>query len=262
MQIPTDHIILLVVLLTLIFLLGAGFLLLYVSLYNQRKKKHLEEKKAIQASFDQELLKTRLEIQESTLRHISQEIHDNFSQTLGFVKLNISTANPENSVQVAGVLERAKQLVGQVINDMRHLSHSLSPDYLEDQGLQALIAQHLQQLEKTGQYATQFTVTGHPERFSPQQELVLLRTVQELLHNTVKHAGAKAITVHMGFAPGHLELTVSDNGKGFDLAAQVSETTSTTGLGLINLRKRMEMVGGQFTLISEPGKGTTATFSI
>ncbi len=261
LQIPTNHIILLVVLITLIFLVAAGFLLLYVAMYNKKKKKHKEEKIALKSVFENELLKTRLEIQEITLRHISQEIHDNFAQTLGLVKLTMSTADPHQPEQVGGALLRSKELVGQVIQDMRQLSHSLSPDYLEQQGLQALIAQQLQQLEKTNQYTAKLTVTGYPEQRNLQKEMVVLRIVQELLNNTVKHAKATIISIDMLYQQNGLTVTVKDNGIGFD-PASLSTAAGNAGLGLINMHKRMELVEGTININSCPGNGTTVVISV
>jgi two-component system, NarL family, sensor kinase len=260
LQIPTNHIILLVVLITLIFLVAAGFLLLYVAMYNQKKKKHKEEKIALQSVFENELLKTRLEIQEETFRNISQEIHDNIGQSLSLVKLTIATARPEDKEQVTGALASSKQLLTKAIQDLRNLSHSLSPDFLDTIGLPAALEQQLQQLEKTKQYTTTFTTTGHPEKLNLQKEMVLLRIVQELLNNTIKHARATAVSIDMKYQNTGLTITVKDNGIGFTPAPGTSPAAA--GIGLTNIHNRMKMIESTISIQSAPGKGTAAILSI
>lgn len=260
---PKDEETIIVIAAVIIVLLFIGVMFLLALFYfNNKKRRLLEEKRHREAAYAEELLKTRLEIQETTLRHISQEIHDNFAQTLGLVKLTMATANPHQPEQVSGALLRSKELVAQVIQAMRQLSHSLSPDCLEHQGLQALIAQQLQQLEKTNQYTTKFTVNGYAEQRNLQKEMMVLRIVQELLNNIVKHAKATSISIDMAFQQDQLTIAVKDNGVGFDNGLAQSTTAPSSGLGSLNLQKRIQMIDGSINITSSPGNGTKVVITV
>src|SRR6476620_11577865 len=103
MQIPRDHIIIGLVSLTLIFLLAGAFLLLYVALYNSRKKRHAQEKELMRKNFDQELLTTQMEVQEHTIKTIARDIHDNVGQILSLTKLTLSSVNIDTNPHKASV---------------------------------------------------------------------------------------------------------------------------------------------------------------
>src|SRR6478735_7904839 len=134
------------------------FIILFISLYQKRYYTNLKEKQELQSSFQQELLKTRLEIQEETFRNISQEIHDNIGQALSFVKLNLNTVDPHNASVVIDKLSESKNLLTKTIQDLRDLARSLNTDFVSEMGLQVAIEQLLQILDKTGQYKTSSSV--------------------------------------------------------------------------------------------------------
>ena len=220
----------------------------------------LHEKHLMEAHYTQELLKTRLEVQEETFRHISQEIHDNIGQTLTLLKLTISTTRYEEPEHVKSSLENSKLIVTKAIKDLRSIAHNLSPDFLEKTGLPELIKYQLQQLEGTGEYKTSFSTIGDQKEKQPQKELVLLRIVQELLHNIVKHANATEISVNMEFVEDKLRITVSDNGQGFD--AEGLKQNQNQGIGLTNIRNRIKMIGGNLNIESYSQQGCKAVIEI
>lgn len=218
----------------------------------------LAEKKRMESIYTEELLRTRLEIQEETFRAISQEIHDNIGQNLTLLKLTIVTADPQNPAQVAQSLDHCKEMVSNAIKDVRNLAHSLNPDFIDTIGLPAAIKQQVDQLEKTNHYTITFQVTGYPQKLSSSKELVLLRLVQELLQNIVKHAAATEVAVNMHYNDASLTITVADNGKGFEVAG----LDNPKGIGLWNMQNRINMIGGKLTLTSAPGKGTSALIEV
>src|SRR5581483_9937456 len=124
-----------VVVITILFFMLASFSLSFSLLYKKRKKEHSQEKQLMQNHFQQELLKTRLEIQEETFRNISQEIHDNIGQALSFVKLNLNTVDAYNAENVKEKLNESKELLSKSIHDLRDIARSLNPDFLNEIGL-------------------------------------------------------------------------------------------------------------------------------
>ena len=110
-------------------------MIILVAYINKRKKGLIAEKKAIQSSYENELFKTQLEVQEQTFQDIGQEIHDNIGQALSFIKLNINTINIDDSAAAKEKLLESKQLITKVIQDLQDLSKTLSTDFITKIGL-------------------------------------------------------------------------------------------------------------------------------
>lgn len=206
----------------------------------------------MEKSFAEELSATQSNIREETFRSISQEIHDNIGQSLSLVKLNMVTTNPKNSVQVAEKLEESKKLLSKTMQDLRNLAHSMNPDFLASIGLPAAIKQQLDQLKRPGAYKTFFTATDAWPQRNIQKEFVILRVVQELLHNIVKHAAATEAHIHMQYLEEELILVVKDNGNGFN-----PEEYSENGMGLASINNRLKKINGSIKFESHPQTGTT-----
>lgn len=237
------------------------FIILFIFLYQKRYYNHLKEKQEMHSNFQQELLKTRLEIQEETFRNISQEIHDNIGQALSFVKLNLNTVDPHDASVVIDKLSESKNLLTKTIQDLRDIARSLNTDFISEIGLPIAIEQQLQILEKTQQYKIRFSVEGAPYKNNSQRELVVFRIVQELLNNILKHADANEINLEIHYLSEKLIITVEDNGKGFNVeATRTSQLNS--GLGLRNMINRMNMINGLIFIDSKPGQGTKATIEL
>jgi len=237
------------------------FIIIFIFLYQKRYYNHLKEKQELHSNFQQELLKTRLEIQEETFRNISQEIHDNIGQALSFVKLNLNTVDPHDASVVIDKLSQSKNLLTKTIQDLRDIARSLNTDFISEIGLPVAIEQQVQLLDKTGQYQTHFSVQGNTHKNNSQRELVVYRIVQELLNNIVKHAEASIINIEMQYLSEKLIITVQDNGRGFNIKA-VRSAINNNGLGLRNMTNRMNMISGTININSNIGSGTKATIEL
>jgi two-component system, NarL family, sensor kinase len=242
--------------LLLIFILLAFLIFVWFQFY-RRNSRYRNNMQIMEFKFQQELLRTQLEIQEQTLNTISQEIHDNVGQVLSLAKLNLNTL-PNNSDQK---IQDTKNLVSKAINDLRNLSHSLHGDVIAAHGLQQSIVNELNIIESTKAFATKFTVSGAMVKISPQKEMVLFRMVQEALHNIVKHSGAAAIDVAMQYSADKLQITVIDNGKGFDLTP-LTEAGSKAGMGIHSMYNRAKLIDAVFNISSTTGSGTVITIDL
>ncbi len=236
---------------TVILVILVSFVILLSYLFTARKNKLLKEKELLHAQFEQELLRTQLEIQEQTLTTISQEIHDNVGQVLSLAKLNLNTLPNSGDPKI----QDTKNLVSKAINDLRNLSHSLHGDIIAELGLQESIAQELNIIQSTKAFETELNVTGTVFKLNPQKEMVLFRIVQEALNNCIKYSGAKKITVTMQFLPQLFTLLITDDGNGFD-------ATQKTGIGLKSIHNRAALIGGSFNLQSTTGEGTMVTVQL
>jgi len=237
---------------TVILIALAAFVVLLAYLFTARKNKLLQEKQLMKTQFEQELLQTQLEIQEQTLKTISEEIHDNVGQVLSLAKLNLNTfeISPEKKLQ------DTKQLISKAINDLRNLSRSMHGDRIAELGLQQSLTDELQILENSGEFKTGMKITGSQYKLPPQKEMVLFRIVQEALNNAIKHANAKNINLLLNYKPGLFTLTVTDDGNGFD------STLVRNGIGLKSMRNRAQLIGGSCNLQSSVGDGTSITIEL
>lgn len=236
------------------------FIILFIFLYQKRYYKHLHETHTLQVQYEQTLLQAKLEIQEQTLKNLSLEIHDNIGQILSLVKLNLSTfIDKDTNAGTLAKIEDTKLLVGKAITDLRDLSRSLHGDKIIELGLQQSINNELKSLQNTGQYITWLKTSGQPYRLENQKEILLFRIVQETLHNAVKHARAKTITVSLHYEEKSFQLVIEDDGIGFDKQALIPVNT---GIGFTGIQERVKLIGGFFSLHSANNNGTKISIEI
>ncbi|HMH23053.1 MAG TPA: ATP-binding protein [Puia sp.] len=246
---------------TITLLLLGAFIISFLFLYRRRHHRYLQEKQQLKLSYEGELLKTRLEIQEQTFKHISQEIHDNIGQVLSLAKLNIATMDISQTASLEQKIGDSKKLVSKAILDLRNLSHGLSTDYITDQGLAKAIGHELEMIKKSGNYETVLEMEGTPYYLDKQNELIIYRIMQEVLNNIIKHASAQKIIIYLLYGQSTFTLSITDNGKGFDLTP-LNENTSSSGLGIRNMHSRAQLIGAGFLISSTLGKGTSVRVTV
>jgi len=248
--------IIITIIVTFFLLLLTSFVVVFITYHQRRQIKNLNEKQQLQSKYQQELLQTQLEIQEQTLKTISQEIHDNIGQALSLAKLNLNTMPATNDEQLQQKIINSKELVSKAIVDLRDLSRSLDTDYVQEMGLLRAIEYELELIRKTGTMDAQLQIEGVIARADKQKDLILFRIVQETFNNIIKHAEAKSIKVSVYYNLTELVLIIADNGKGIDLGPLNEQTNSGFGLGIRNMHNRAKLIGAVFTMRSSLGKGT------
>lgn len=232
----------------------------FLVLYRNRHRKLLREREQLRLSYERELLKSQLEIQEQTFRHISQEIHDNIGQMLSLAKLNLSTMDPAQQISLEQKITDSKKLVSQAIYDLRNLSHGLNTDYVADLGLARAIEHELEMIRKSGDQETVFQTEGNAYRIDKQREVIIYRIVQETLNNILKHAASRKIIIHLHYSLEEITLTITDNGKGFDLTPL--DIDKSYGLGIKNMYNRARLMGARFQISSTLGEGTSVVVTV
>ena len=233
---------------TIIILLLLFFLVLFISEYQKRRKQHMDEK----AQFQHELLRSQIEIQEQTLKNISQEIHDNIGQTLSLAKLNLNTIPAEQQNGLSEKIGYTKDLVSKAILDLRSLSKVLNKDAILHGGLLHALEWELAQLQRSGVFETELITSGTQVTVDPEKELILFRIVQEAINNSIRHAAATKITVRLQYEKDFV-LSIADNGAGFNSEASHA---MVSGIGLKNMRNRAALIGGLFEIKSSNKNGT------
>lgn len=228
-----------------------------VILFRFRQEKHAKEKNKMQEEFSLNLLQSQLEIQEQTFKNISQEIHDNVGQVLSLAKLNLNTMDLSKTEQLKTKIDNTLVQVSKAINDLRDLSKSFNTDTIASIGLLRAVEYELEMIRRAGSQQPNLEITGSVRKIEPQRELILFRIVQEVLNNIIKHAAATQINVTAAYAEKQLELTIADNGKGFEFSAADKKEGTATGLGIGNMNNRARLIGAGFSINSAPGKGTS-----
>jgi signal transduction histidine kinase len=250
----------LIIITTLIFLIAPAFILLYIFVYNQRKKRHIEEKAQMQLTFEAELAKTQLEVQEQTMQTIGADLHDNIGQLLSLTSLTLNSIELDNEVKARQKINDSIDLTLRSIKEMRLLGHLLQGDQLVALGLAEAIRQEVTWMERSGRYEIVYLAGEElPAAGNPDKDLIIFRIVQEIFNNIIKHAAATQISIALDHFDGQLKLSMIDNGVGFNIE---SLPAGKAGIGLQNIRKRAAIIGGEAVIISSPGEGSRVTISI
>ncbi len=224
---------------------------------HRRAEKSRQEMAQMELDYQKELRAIESEVQEATLSHVADELHDNIGQLLTFMRLQLEKEKfrrPESLPALEPISETLKSTMQQV----RLLSHSLSNDFIADGGLQRVIAQEAERLQGLGRFVVNFETDGIEPELSKDARIIAFRIFQEALGNALKHAQAKQLDICLQGATG-LHLQLQDNGKGFDLRQAM---ISQNGLGLKNMYRRAHMAGLRCELFSAPGTGCIFTLNM
>ena len=198
-----------------------------------------------------ELYSNQQTIQEQTLNHVSQEIHDNVGQLLSLVKLQLNLA-AEKGGEENLLLSDARDNIGRAMMDLRDMAKGMSSDRISLLGLYASVDQEAQRIRRTGVCEVNVTCEGQAQPMDRQKETILFRVIQECLQNIIKHAQATRVEIAFAYAASAVKIEVRDNGKGF----LITRGNSLSGLGMMNMHHRIELMHGKVTVESEPGFGT------
>ena len=239
---------------TVIFLIIALSLILLVIIYNNRKKRHIEEKAQMKLTFEAELAKAQLEVQEQTMQTIGADLHDNIGQLLSLTSLTLNSIELENETKARQKIDDSIDLTLRSIKEMRLLGKLLQGDQLVALGLSEAIQYEVSYMERSGRFQIIYTPGEElPAAGNPDKDLIIFRILQEMFNNIIKHAAATEITIKLDYDAGTLKLCVTDNGVGFTSAELPLEKH---GMGLQNIRKRAAIIGGEASITSTPGAGT------
>lgn len=209
----------------------------------------------VQKMLEAQIFNSVLEAQENERRRFAGDLHDGLGQILSSIKMKLEayTEERDKGGSTAEVmLNQALQYLTDAIAETRNVSHNLMPSTLHEFGLQAAIREMVDRVHQEN-LAISFQSFDVDRRFHPNVEVTLYRATQELMNNILKHSEAAEVTIQLFFRDGTLYLSVEDDGKGM----MPQELGEKDGIGIRNMRKRAEMLGGIFEFVSSPGKGTS-----
>lgn len=248
---------------TTLLQVGIGGLLIFFVLYYQRRRfLHKQEMLQLKDAFNQNLMQSKLEIQEQTLNHISRELHDNISPLISIIQLNLGAPALKKNQGIQPEIAELKVNTNQLMAELKSLSVTLNSDHIMHIGFADALWFELDRLERTKVFKTIRTITGEKFRLRPEHEIILFRMCQEILNNIVKHAHAKNITVELNYSPGKYHLVITDDGVGFNTEQVETESAGKNSTGLRNIQSRARLINAQVITASIPGKGTNTSITI
>ena len=258
----SEQVILIIIASVFLFIVAGGIILL-VYVYQRKQLSSLREKEQLRVDFERQILESKLEMQEQTMKNISQEIHDNIGQVLSLAKLTINTMNANNPEVLKEKISNSKELIAKAIQDLSDLSKTLHTDNITDLGLLRSVEYEVERLKRASSYQVGLSIEGQAYRMEHKQELIVFRIFQEAIQNIVKHSRATQIMVHFLYSPSQFELKISDNGSGFDKnQVDYNGKERRKGMGLRNIDHRAKLIAAHCSIESHPGKGTVITIKL
>jgi signal transduction histidine kinase len=223
----------------------------------RRDKEALESSEAELRRLSSQLLNA----QEEERKRISRELHDGIGQSLSAVKFTVETAlnemAQENPDRVTKSLESVVPLVQEAVEEVRTISKNLRPSVLDDLGILATISWFCREMEDTfSGIRINKRINIKEENVPDSLKTVIFRILQEAVNNVTKHAGANVIDLSLEGTEEKIELTIEDNGIGFDLEKELAEGQVKEGIGLTSMKERAELSNGTFQIESHEGAGT------
>ena len=232
------------------FLLIASILAWF--LIRQRQKRKNLEIITLKREHQIKTLETLIEGEEKERFRIAKELHDGVNGDLSAIKFKLSTLLEMNNT----VIKEAITMIDNSCNQVRAISHNLVPPSLENFNLLEAVEEYCEKSDATHLQKITFQHLGDEVNMSKKEEINIFRIIQELVTNSIKHANATTIDVQISCRNKVMQITVEDNGKGFD-----KEKVIGKGIGLVNIQSRIEYLNGSMDLISND-QGTSTTIEI
>jgi signal transduction histidine kinase len=235
-----------------IFLTATLTAILVTSLYLIRSNRilfaRLEDLSGQRSELAQKLIAT----QESTLRHISRELHDEFGQILTAIGSILGRAGnqaPEGS-RLRNDLTEVREIAQSTLDNVRSLSQALHPVILDEAGLESALDWYVPTVERQTGLVICYEKSGAPFPVNGGAGIHIYRVLQEALNNVARHSGAKQAWVRLRYLPNALEIEIEDHGTG------IAARPSRHGIGLVAMRERAELLGGTIEFL-QPSEGGT-----
>ena len=224
------------------------------------ERKHAESKLLVYQEKLRSLASELSLVEERERRSIATDLHDQIGQTLSVIKMRCFELRDNlNAPDLIHQVDEIKELVKLTIQDTRSLTFELSPPVLYELGLVAAIDWLAEQFQLKHNLKCSVESDNRPKPLSQDIEIVLFRSVRELLVNIVKHAQANKVKITIRTNKKNLRIRVTDDGIGFSLKAKGTRAYKDQQFGLFNITERIHHLGGKFKVDSQRGKGTMVT---
>jgi signal transduction histidine kinase len=201
--------------------------------------------------------------EEKAKRRLATTLHDKLGQALALAnfktnELNKQTEDSESKKMLAEI----SSFIEEAINESRNITYELSPAVLYEMGLIPAISLKLDDIEKSNKIKTSLVDQSKSYELEERVQVILYRTISELLQNVIKHSKAKNVNVSFKRANGTYRIIVSDNGIGFDLEDMREKAISEKKFGLFSIMERIRYIGGEVNINTMPNRGTDVTIKL
>jgi signal transduction histidine kinase len=200
-----------------------------------------------------------LSAQEEERKKISRELHDVIAQTLTTINVRLASLKKEAALNIKGLersIGRTQQLVAHSVSIVHRFARELRPAVLDDLGLIPALHTYMKNFRAETGIRVSLSALAAVEQVNGDKRTVLYRVAQEALSNVARHSQASEAEVKIQKLDGAICMSIIDNGKGFQ-RGRVLHSKKSERLGLLGMKERLEMVGGNLTFTSAPGKGST-----
>jgi signal transduction histidine kinase len=248
------------------FLLGAAVLLgiiFFLSYRNYRQKRFLQQQQINELEAEKKQMATEavLKGEEKERTRLARDLHDGLGGMLSGIKYSFQNmkGNLILTQENAQDFERSMDMLDSSIREMRRVAHNLMPEALVKFGLDTALKDFFKEINRSGILKVRYQSIGLDTTSLDQTlSITVYRIIQELINNTIKHAGASEAVVQISLSDGQLSITAEDNGKGFDPA----KVKGVKGIGWSNIQNRIDFLKGTFDIRSVPGHGCSVQIEL
>lgn len=254
-----------------VLVLGLSLAIFYMSRHRQKVRQitmERESERALQESekkykdLERMLPQIVMEMEERERKRFAKDLHDGLGPLLSSIKIYVNELQDQELAEEERkeMLRYVNELIDEAVNDTRTIANNLMPSMIADYGLIKALKNFCEKLQASKAIHVMLSMDVMRQRYERTLEIVLYRVVLELINNTLKHASAKNIEIHLFETVEVLELNYKDDGVGFDLGQ--SKTKGNGGMGLSNIVHRVQSVNGHCEFRSEAGKGMMVSIEI
>ena len=221
----------------------------------------LTEAEKIRKMSEARILSAVIQTEEKERKRFAKDLHDGLGPILSTVKMSLSALQrgekPEKSEKI---IKNTSDLINEAIDSLKEITDNISPHILTNFGLETMLNSFINKINYAGKIQVKLKSNLKNERFIPEVEVILYRSICELINNTIRYADARTVDVNLFRTPELLLINYKDDGKGFDTG--VTESDEIEGTGFYNIQSRINSIRGNFSLQSKPGTGMEATIVI
>ena len=244
---------------TVAMLVLAGSIILFVVFYQKKIIQEQLKGQQLELDYQKKMMEAALESQENERRRLAADLHDSIGAMLSTVRVGITTLAKQ--IHDPQLLDLPKQMLDDTITSVRRISRDLMPSTLEKFGFAQAVKEMCERFQATALIPIHWNELGEVRPMDKHKELMLFRIVQELINNALKHSQATEITVTVSVGD-EIELSVEDNGVGFDPSAFKTPVPGGRGLGLFNIENRARVVGAAINYERGRKQGSKITLTV
>ncbi|MGH7598544.1 MAG: histidine kinase [bacterium] len=238
-----------------------GFVFLAHDVTDRKMLQRQMEELARQHTEDLRTFATSIQrVQEEERQRMARELHDDLGQRLTGMKLHLQALEadiPQTNSKTNKELKSIMSQIDMMMHEIRRIASNLRPTVLDDFGLVVALQLLCKEIQKLHSFKIRFQAEAIDDSHDEYAEIAIYRIVQEALSNITKQAGASSVSVRLSRREKAMALVVTDNGKGFEPENIPRQEDSGSGLGLLDMKERAELLGGSFRIDSALHRGTT-----